>query len=96
MQAVLAEMFPDRIVRTKDDAFELRKHGGFLSEILARRLDAEWMDISPTELGHWVMIVPPDTRIWPFGRVGRFISMGQKERDLVAYFFELTTRARPR
>jgi hypothetical protein len=28
--------------------------------------------------------------------VGRFIAMGQKERDLVSYFFELTTRARPR
>ena len=96
MQAVLAEMFPDRVVRTKDDAYEVRKHGAFLSEILARRLDAEWMDISAPELGHWVMIVPPDTRIWPFGRVGRFIQMGQKERDLVAYFFELSTRARPR
>ncbi|MFO0740890.1 MAG: hypothetical protein U0270_33645 [Labilithrix sp.] len=93
MQAVLAEMFPERIVKTKDDAFEVRRHGAFLSEILARRLDAEWMDISAAELGHWVMIVPPDTRIWPFGRVGRFIAMGQKERDLVSYFFELTSRA---
>ena len=79
-----------------DDAFEVRRHGAFLSEILARRLDAEWIDISPTELGHWVMIVPPDTRIWPFGRISRHISMGQKERDLVSYFLELTARARAR
>jgi hypothetical protein len=96
MQAVLAEMFPDRVVRSKDEAWEVRRHGAFLSEILARRLDAEWMDISSDELGHWHMIVPPDTRIWPFGRVSRLISMGQKERDLCSYFFELSARAKQR
>jgi hypothetical protein len=67
-----------------------------LSEILARRLDAEWLDISPSELGHWVMIVPPDTRVWPFGRVARLVAKGHRERDLVSYYFELSSRARAR
>ena len=96
MQSVLLESFPDHVVRTADESYELRRHGALLSEILARRLDAEWLDISPNELGYWVMIVPPDTRVWPFGRVARLIAMGHKERDLVSYFFELQSRARGR
>jgi hypothetical protein len=96
MQAVLYESFPERVVRTSEDAHELRKHGALLSEILARRLEAEWLDISSPELGHWVMIVPPDTRVWPFGRVARLVAMGHRERDLVSYYFELSSRARGR
>jgi hypothetical protein len=96
MQSVLLESFPDRVVRTSDDAYEVRRHGAFLSEILARRLEAEWLDISPNELGTWAMIVPPDTRVWPFGRVARFVAMAHRERDLVSYFFELQGRARGR
>jgi hypothetical protein len=96
MQAVLLESFPDHVVRTPDEAYELRRHGALLSEILARRLDAEWLDISPNDLGYWAMIIPPDTRVWPFGRVARLIAMGHKERDLVSYFLELQTRARGR
>ncbi len=96
MQSVLLESFPDRIIRTSEDAYELRRHGALLSEILARRLDAEWIDISPNELGYWAMIVPPDTRVWPFGRIARLVEMGHKERDLVSYFFELQSRARGR
>jgi hypothetical protein len=96
MQAVLLESFPDHVVHTPDEAYELRRHGALLSEILARRLDAEWLDISPNELGYWVMIVPPDTRVWPFGRVVRLVAMGHKERDLVSYFLELQGRARGR
>jgi hypothetical protein len=96
MQAVLLESFPDHAVRTGEDAYELRRHGALLSEILARRLDAEWIDISPNELGYWSMIVPPDTRVWPFGRVARLVELGHKERDLVSYFFELQGRARGR
>ena len=94
MQAVLLESFPEHLVRSPDEGYELRRHGALLSEILARRLDAEWLDISPKELGYWVMIVPPDTRVWPFGRVARLVAMGHKERDLVSYFFELQARAR--
>ena len=96
MQAVLLESFPDHSLRTSEDAYELRRHGALLSEILARRLDAEWIDISPNELGYWSMIVPPDTRVWPFGRVARLVELGHKERDLVSYFFELQGRARGR
>lgn len=96
MQAVLLESFPDHGIRSNDDALELRRHGALVSEILARRLEAEWIDISPNELGYWAMIVPPDTRVWPFGRVARLIEMGHKERDLVSYFLELSSRARPR
>lgn len=96
MQAVLLESFPDHVIRSADDAYELRRHGALLSEILARRLDAEWIDISPNELGYWSMIVPPDTRVWPFGRVARLVEMGHRERDLVSYFFELQGRARAR
>ena len=33
-------------------------------------------------------------RVWPVGRVLRFIAMGHKERDLVSYFLELDLRAR--
>jgi len=96
MQAVLLEAFADHTIKSSDDAYELRRHGALLSEILARRLDAEWIDISPNELGYWSMIVPPDTRVWPFGRVARLIEMGHKERDLVSYFLELSSRARGR
>lgn len=93
MQAVLLESFPDREVRTPREAYEVRRHGALLSEILARRLDAEWLDITPADLGYWAMIVPPDTRVWPFGRVARLIAMGHRERDLVSYFLELKSRA---
>jgi hypothetical protein len=96
MQSVLLESFPEHVIRSAEDANELRRHGALLSEILARRLDAEWIDISPNELGYWSMIVPPDTRVWPFGRVARLVEMGHKERDLVSYFFELQGRARGR
>ena len=96
MQSVLLESFSEHGLRTAEDAYELRRHGALLSEILARRLDAEWIDISPGELGYWSMIVPPDTRVWPFGRVARLVEMGHKERDLVSYFFELQGRARGR
>ena len=94
MQSVLLESFPDHIIRTSEDALELRRHGALLSEIIARRLDAEWIDISPEDVGHWAMIVPPDTRVWPFGRVARLVAMGHKERDLVSFFFELQGRRR--
>lgn len=96
MQAVLLDMFPDHLVRTPEQAAEVQRHGAFLAEILARRLDAQWVDIAPGELGHWSMILPPDTRIWPFGRILRLIQMGHRERDLVSYYLELESRARTR
>jgi hypothetical protein len=96
IQTALLEAFPDRTLRSPTDIDELHRHGALLSEILARHLDAEWVDISPKDLGFWSMIVPPDTRIWPFGRIARFVERGHRERDLVSYFFELQARAKGR
>lgn len=87
MQAALLESF-----RATGDAYELYRHGAALSEILARRIDARWADVSPPNVGDWSMIVAPDLRIWPFARVARFVERGHKERDLVSYFFELFAR----
>jgi hypothetical protein len=94
MQRHLAGHYDTHLVRTVEEAEDVRRHGALLSEIILRQLNAEWADLSSTELGYWAMLVPPDTRIWPFGRVLRFISLGHKERDLVSYFLELQTRTR--
>lgn len=94
MQQVLLDTYPERVIRTRDEAEDVERHGAFLSEILARLLDAQWFDISASQVGYWAMIVPPDTRVWPFGRVARLIAMGTDERDLVSYFFELKSRRR--
>jgi len=95
MQRFLHERFAEGAPKTTDDALELRRHGAFLSEILARRLGAYWTDIGPSELGYWAMVAPPSTRVWPFGRVLRYVAMGHRERDLVSYFLELQSRVRP-
>ncbi len=89
MQRYLIETLPTGAVRTPGEAREVRRHGAFLSEVLTRRLGAYWADISGSELGHWKMIVPPSTQVWPFGRIVRFIRMRHRERDLVSYFLEL-------
>lgn len=94
MQAGLLEMFPERTITNPDDAMEMRRHGAMFAEVLARRLDAEWVDIAPAELGDWSMIVPPDMRVWPFGRIARLVQMGHRERDLVSTYLELEARAR--
>lgn len=96
MQRYLHEAFPNHAIETPEEALEVRRHGAFLSEILARSLGAEWVDIGPSELGYWAMIVPPGTRIWPFARIIRLIAMGHRERDLVSYYLELQTRAKGR
>jgi hypothetical protein len=94
MQMVLREDFKDRSIESATEAIRVRRYGAFLSEVLARTLGAEWVDVAPTELGYWAMLVPPETRIWPFGRVLRLIAMGTKERDLVSYYLELEARSR--
>jgi len=96
MQAYLFERFANRRVETPEAARDVQIHGAFLSEILSRKLAAEWVDISADQLGHWEMMVAPGTRVWPFGRVARLIAKGHKERDLVSYFLELQAkRLRP-
>ncbi len=74
--------------------WDVRRHGALLSEILARTLGAEWVDVSPSEIGYWAMFVPPRTRTWPFGRVYRFLTLGHREKDLVSYYLDLVSRAR--
>lgn len=93
IQAELAARYHETGIRTVSAMLDLRRHGAFLSEMIARSLRATWLDVNSKELGHWTMFVPPDTRIWPFARVLRFVTMGSKERDLVAYFLELHARS---
>ena len=96
VQRHLLHRFPSRAVKTTEDAREAELHGALLSEVLIRLLDAEWADIAPSELGYWAMVVPlrggGAKRVWPFGRVLRFIaggSNGSGEDDLVAFFRRL-------
>jgi hypothetical protein len=94
MQRVLLERYGQRTVTTPEEAADVRRHGAFLSEILARSFDAFWVDIGPNDVGYWAMVLPPGTRVWPFGRILRLIAMQHNERDLVSYFLELQARAR--
>jgi len=93
MQSELLSRYQNTGVKTAAATADVERHGAFLSELLARTLRATWADVSPQELGHWTMFVPPDTRVWPFARVLRFVTMGSRERDLVAYFLELHARS---
>jgi hypothetical protein len=99
-QRYLRESLVDGRVRTPEEEREVMRHGGLLSELLARRLGARWVDLEAPEPGRWAMLVPSQTRpeevarIWPFARVLRFVAMGHKERDLVSYYLELEARAR--
>jgi hypothetical protein len=96
MQRVLLERYQSRSVATQEAAADVRRHGAFLSEILARSFGAFWVDIGPSDVGYWAMLVPPVTRVWPFGRILRLIAMQHNERDLVSYFLELQGRAQAR
>jgi hypothetical protein len=89
MQRHLRRRFAEGQKADADAAMELHRHGALLSEILARRLGGLWVDVTPSDVGYWAMLMPPQTRIWPIGRVFRFFSVGQTERDLVGYFLEL-------
>jgi hypothetical protein len=99
-QRFLRETLVDGRVRAPDEQREVMRQGGFLAELLARRLGARWVDLESPEPGRWAMLVPsrsrPDevARVWPFARVLRFVAMGHKERDLVSYYLELEARSR--
>jgi hypothetical protein len=93
-QARLSERFPEGHVWAPGDIVDVEKYGAFLSEMLARNLGATWVDISPVEVGHWSMLVPPGIQVWPFGRILRYVLMGGVERNLVGYYMELEKRAR--
>jgi hypothetical protein len=94
VQHYLAESYPKHVVQSPEEAYDMRMHGAFMSELLARTLDADWIDIDNADLGHWVMLVPADARVHPFGRVLRYVAQGARERDLVSFYFELQTRKR--
>lgn len=97
-QRFLRETFVDGRVRTEADEHEVMRYGALLSELIARRLGGRWVDVEPADAGTWAMIVTSKSRpeevlrIWPFGRVLRFLVMGHKERDLVSYYLELEAR----
>jgi hypothetical protein len=92
VQRRLAQQFAGRTVSSAEDAREAELHGALMSELLARLLDAEWADIAPTDFGYWAMVVPLKgggaKRVWPFGRVLRFIA-GGGEDDLIGFFRRL-------
>ncbi len=99
-QRYLRETLVDGRVRTPDEERELMRHGAFLGELVARRLGGRWVDVDSRDAGVWAMLVPTRSRadevlrVWPFGRVIRFVVMGHRERDLVSYLLELEARAR--
>jgi hypothetical protein len=93
MQQHLTHRFAGRSISEPAVAWELRRHGALLSEIIARALGGDWVDVAPTEPGYWAMLSPPSTRSWPIGRVYRFVALGHRERDLVSYYLDLEIRA---
>jgi hypothetical protein len=94
VQRRISEILAAGEVKTVGEAREVRRHGAFLSEVLARNLGAYWENIDHPDLGHWSMIVPARIRVWPFGRIVRFVKLGTRERDLVSFYLELMARSR--
>jgi hypothetical protein len=98
-QSALRETLPDGRIYNMDHQRCIMRTGAFLSELLARRVGARWVDLESSDPGLWAMRVasrtrPGDaTRIWPIGRVLRFVVHSHKERDLVSYFLELQGRS---
>ncbi len=99
-QRYLRETFVDGRVRTPPEEREIMRHGAFLGELIARRLGGVWAEVDSPDVGTWSMVVPVRSRpgetlrVWPFGRVLRFVAMGHRERDLVSYYLELEARCR--
>jgi hypothetical protein len=99
-QRYLFEACPQEEARSAEERREVMRHGAFLSELLARRLGARWVDLDPPDPGQWAMAVPSFSRaaevsrIWPVGRILRYIAQRHRERDLVSYYLELEAFAR--
>jgi hypothetical protein len=99
-QRFLREALADGRIRTPEDEREVMRTAAFLAELLVRRLGARWSELESSEPGAWSMLMlcrdrPAEViRVWPIGRVLRFVAMGHKERDLVSYYLELHSRAR--
>jgi hypothetical protein len=98
-QRFLRERMAEGRPPAREDERELLRHGAFVSELLARRLGARWIDLEAEQTARWAMGIPTVRgdeiiRVWPFARVQRFATMGHRERDLVSYVLELEVRAR--
>ena len=94
MQQHLANRFAGAPISEPAVIWELRRHGALFSEIIARALGGDWVDVAPSEPGYWAMLIPPATRTWPIGRVYRFVALGNRERDLVSFYLDLEARTR--
>lgn len=97
MQRHLRRRFDEKAVASGDVErveAELVRHGALLSEILARSLGAQWVDLPSDKPGHWAMTLYPDIRVWPIGRIYRFFQRGHREADLVAFYLDLETQVR--
>jgi hypothetical protein len=94
MQQHLANRFAGAPISEPAVVWELRRHGALFSEIIARALGGDWVDVAPSEPGYWAMLIPPATRTWPIGRVYRFVALGSRERDLVSFYLDLEARTR--
>jgi hypothetical protein len=99
-QRHLREAMTDGRIRSAEDEREVMRNGAFVAELLARRLGARWVDLGSPEPGAWAMLVACRSRstevvrVWPIGRVMRFLAMGHRERDLVSYYLDLEARTR--
>ncbi len=96
MQQHLSNRFAGAPISEPAVVWELRRHGALFSEIIARALGGDWVDVAPSEPGYWAMLIPPGTRTWPIGRVYRFVALGNRERDLVSLYLDLEARVRGR
>jgi hypothetical protein len=72
---------------------DLTRHGAFLSEILARRLGAEWLEPKDSDPTEWAMRVANGERVWPMWRVHHFLRQRWQGRGaLLSFYEELQTR----
>jgi hypothetical protein len=67
---------------------ELTRHGAFLSEILARRLGAEWIDLGDAHPTDWSMRIAPGGRVWPVWRVHNFLRQQWDGRGALTVLYE--------
>jgi hypothetical protein len=72
---------------------ELTRHGAFLSELLARRFGAEWLELGDGHPTDWCMRIGPSFRVWPVWRIHNFLRLAWDGRGALATFYtELRAR----
>jgi hypothetical protein len=94
IQRHLRTLLVDEAAADAGANWEMVRHGALLSEIFARTLGGEWVDVASSDLFRWAMLVPPAARTYPFERVHRFVTLGHTERDIVGDYLELVERSR--